>query len=120
MKPDGSRISERNTQSSKRKYYSTIRDNGNFTLYTEIAVKACSLCGTVVKLNQNVMTQRYSDNLAGFPRKGPNICVAGCPHICFNLLLRQVQVCGNVILAAMIAIIFNGYHTQVAPQQRCD
>lgn len=32
-------------------------------------MKACSLCCTVVKLNPNVMTQRHSDDLAGFRAK---------------------------------------------------
>lgn len=34
-----------------------------------IVMKACSLCGTVVKPNENVMTQRHSDDLAGFRGK---------------------------------------------------
>lgn len=43
--------------------------------------------------------------------------VAACPQICLNLLLRQVHVCGNVLPAAVTAIIFNGCHTQVAPNE---
>lgn len=55
-----------------------------------------------------------------FPRKDRRIAVAVCPPICLHLLLRQVQVRGNVILATVTAIISNRCHTQVALQQRCD
>lgn len=39
-------------------------------------------------------------------------------HLYF--LLRQLQVCGNVIPVTVTAIILNECHTQVAPQQSCD
>lgn len=51
-------------------------------------------------------------------KKKKNTCQCGCPHICLNLLLWQVHVCGNVIWATVISIIFNGCYTQAAPQQR--
>lgn len=66
---DAQRVGKRRHRVPKanKQYYGATGDDGNFTLY--IVTKARSLFGSVVKLNQNVMTQRHPHDLAGFRGK---------------------------------------------------